>query len=163
MSDLVAEFVTAQVQTGDEELSRQVTDYLRQADWQLDAAGATVKRISEGLFLAQLPPISIYVLDGGHAQAVASGQLIIDGRLESDRLGLIFGLAAGGDTLQPAFVLLRRQVDGTWKPVKAAGAYGAATDTFNKLAFEPVTTDALRLEVQLQPGFSGGILEWRVR
>ena len=53
--------------------------------------------------------------------------------------------------------------DGTWKPVKAAGAYGAATDTFNKLAFEPVTTDALRLEVQLQPGFSGGILEWRVR
>ena len=52
---------------------------------------------------------------------------------------------------------------GTWKPVKAAGAYGVAPDSFNEVTFEPVTTDALRLEVQLQPGFSGGILEWRVR
>jgi hypothetical protein len=31
------------------------------------------------------------------------------------------------------------------------------------MTFNPVNTSALRLEVDLQPGFSGGILEWRVK
>ena len=33
--------------------------------------------------------------------------------------------------------------------------------TYNKVTFAPVTTTALRVEVQLQDGFSGGILCWR--
>jgi hypothetical protein len=33
----------------------------------------------------------------------------------------------------------------------------------NRVTFTPVTTTALRLEVQLQPKFSGGILEWRMK
>ena len=51
-----------------------------------------------------------------------------------------------------------------WKPVAPSGgaAYGTAKDTFNKVAFEPVTTSELRLEVKLQPAVSGGILEWRI-
>ena len=51
-----------------------------------------------------------------------------------------------------------------WKEVKlAAGAqYGTAKDAFNKVTFEPVTTTELRLEVQLKPDVSGGILEWRL-
>lgn len=49
-----------------------------------------------------------------------------------------------------------------WKPVEAAGDYGIEKDKFNTITFKPVTTKSLRLEVQLQPGFSGGILEWRV-
>ena len=51
-----------------------------------------------------------------------------------------------------------------WKEVKlaAGSAYGTAKDTFNKIAFEPVTTAELRLEVRLQPNVSGGILEWRI-
>jgi hypothetical protein len=48
-----------------------------------------------------------------------------------------------------------------WKPVASAGDYGVAKDRFNEVRFDPVTTDALRIEVQLQPQFSGGILEWR--
>lgn len=51
----------------------------------------------------------------------------------------------------------------TWRPVTARGASGVDLDTFNTVEFEPVTTTALRLVVQLQPGFSGGILEWRIR
>jgi hypothetical protein len=31
------------------------------------------------------------------------------------------------------------------------------------MSFEPVETPALRLEVELQTGYSGGILEWAVR
>jgi hypothetical protein len=51
-----------------------------------------------------------------------------------------------------------------WKPVTlaAGAAYGTAKDTFNKVAFEPVTTSEVRLEVKLQPNVSGGILEWRI-
>ena len=49
-----------------------------------------------------------------------------------------------------------------WVPVEASGTYGTLKDTFNKVTFSPVTTTELRLEVQLQEGVSGGVLEWRV-
>ncbi|MBW2149320.1 MAG: hypothetical protein JRI22_20145 [Deltaproteobacteria bacterium] len=51
---------------------------------------------------------------------------------------------------------------GEWKPVEAVGEYGVAKDRFNEARFKQVETDALRLEVKLQPHYSGGILEWRV-
>ena len=57
-------------------------------------------------------------------------------------------------------VLYRR--DGAWVPVATGGGYGVTLNQFNAVAFAPVTTDALRLEVKLQGGFSGGILEWRI-
>jgi hypothetical protein len=49
-----------------------------------------------------------------------------------------------------------------WKPVAAAGEFGTRPDAWNRVAFPTVQTTALRIEVQLQPEFSGGILEWRV-
>jgi len=52
--------------------------------------------------------------------------------------------------------------DGRWVPVQDASSYGVDKDRFNKVAFKPVKTDALRLEVKLQEQFSGGILEWRI-
>lgn len=50
-----------------------------------------------------------------------------------------------------------------WKPVKLVDGqqYTTELDRFNRVEFEPVTTRGLRLEVGLQPDFSGGILEWR--
>ncbi|HUT35258.1 MAG TPA: beta-L-arabinofuranosidase domain-containing protein [Planctomycetota bacterium] len=67
----------------------------------------------------------------------------------------------GGCRVPKSWRLLWR--DGNdWKPVEAAGAYGVEKDKLNAVAFKPVTTKSLRLEVELQPGFSGGILEWRV-
>jgi DUF1680 family protein len=50
-----------------------------------------------------------------------------------------------------------------WKPVATNTPYGTAPDKYNRLSFTPVETTAVRIEVQLKPGFSGGILEWRVR
>jgi uncharacterized protein len=35
-------------------------------------------------------------------------------------------------------------------------------DKYNTVSFEPVTTSALLVEVDLQPNFSAGILEWKV-
>lgn len=54
--------------------------------------------------------------------------------------------------------------DGTeWKPVAlASGSFGVAKDALNEARFAPVTTRALRLEVELADGVSGGLLEWRV-
>ena len=53
--------------------------------------------------------------------------------------------------------------DGTqWHPVANASAAGLLKNRFNRVTFDPVTLSALRLEVQLQPDFSGGLLEWRV-
>lgn len=49
-----------------------------------------------------------------------------------------------------------------WQPVQARSDYSAKLDQFNRVTFEPVQAAALRLEVELQPSFSGGILEWRV-
>jgi DUF1680 family protein len=51
-----------------------------------------------------------------------------------------------------------------WRPVKltASSTYGTAHDRFNAVTFAAVTTTALRLEVKLRPGFSGGVLKWAV-
>jgi hypothetical protein len=49
-----------------------------------------------------------------------------------------------------------------WKPVTVISGGEPKLDQWNELQFQTVDTSALRLEVQLQPGFSGGILEWRV-
>jgi DUF1680 family protein len=54
------------------------------------------------------------------------------------------------------------RVDGKWKQVGGDSPCGVKKDTFNRVEFPPLTTDALRIEVQLQDGFSGGVLEWKV-
>jgi DUF1680 family protein len=57
--------------------------------------------------------------------------------------------------------LLYRTADG-WKPVATSSEYGTAMDAFNRVTFTPVETTALRIEAQLQPEWSGGVLEWRI-
>jgi DUF1680 family protein len=50
-----------------------------------------------------------------------------------------------------------------WKAVENREAYGIEKDRYNKIAFKPVTTTALRLEVTFQPNWSAGIQEWKVK
>ncbi len=40
--------------------------------------------------------------------------------------------------------------------------YTTTKDTWNPITFDPITTTALRVELQLQADFSTGIMEWRV-
>lgn len=49
-----------------------------------------------------------------------------------------------------------------WVPASGASSYGVARNQFNTVQFSPVQTTAVRLVVQLQSGYSGGILEWQV-
>lgn len=50
-----------------------------------------------------------------------------------------------------------------WKPVEEATSYGVEKDRFNRVTFKPILTSGLRLEVVLQPEWSTGIQEWKVK
>jgi hypothetical protein len=69
---------------------------------------------------------------------------------------------AGSCRVPKSWRLLYKDGD-QWRPVQNRGDYGVRLDQFNVVEFDPVNTSSLRIEAQLQPGFSAGILEWRVR
>ncbi|MGC8668842.1 MAG: beta-L-arabinofuranosidase domain-containing protein [Chthonomonadales bacterium] len=69
--------------------------------------------------------------------------------------------AIGGQCRTPASWRLLYRAGDTWKPVDCTN-YPTTKDRQVHIRFTPVETTALRLEVQLKPGFSGGILEWNV-
>jgi hypothetical protein len=50
----------------------------------------------------------------------------------------------------------------TWRPVRAHGEYPVAADRWCEVRFEPVTTSALRLVVQLPRDWAAGVHEWQV-
>jgi hypothetical protein len=57
-------------------------------------------------------------------------------------------------------VLFKR--GGNWQPAAGASGYETKTDTFNRVAFTPTEALGLRIEAQLQPDFSGGILSLKI-
>jgi hypothetical protein len=61
--------------------------------------------------------------------------------------------------LPKSWWVLYRTADGRFAPVRNAGVDRIARDTFNQARFEPVTTDALRIEIALQDRWSAGIQE----
>lgn len=54
------------------------------------------------------------------------------------------------------------QDHGEWMPVISNSGYPVEIDQYNSVQFEPVYTNALRLEIKLQDGHNAGILEWQV-
>jgi hypothetical protein len=48
-----------------------------------------------------------------------------------------------------------------WKPVKTTELFGVEKDKYNTVQFDTVETRGLRLDIQLQDGMSGGVLEWK--
>ncbi|MDI9382682.1 MAG: glycoside hydrolase family 127 protein [Verrucomicrobiota bacterium] len=66
-----------------------------------------------------------------------------------------------------AFRLLYEE-DGQWKPVAAPDGTALNTenalqkDRLNTLEFSPITARKLRLEIELQPQHSAGVLEWQL-
>lgn len=71
------------------------------------------------------------------------------------------GPSQGGCRTPQSWRLLYRKA-GQWHEVSKSSGYGVQTDKFNVTTFDAVETDALRIEVQLREGLSGGVLEWRV-
>ncbi len=50
----------------------------------------------------------------------------------------------------------------TFKEVEYLSPCTVEKDCYNSVNFKPVKTTSLKIEVQLQKGFSGGVLEWKV-
>ena len=68
-----------------------------------------------------------------------------------------------GEVRVPAsWKILYRDGD-AWKPVENIGPFSVEKDKYNKLVFKPITTSGLRLEVTMQPNWSAGIEEWKVK
>jgi uncharacterized protein len=49
-----------------------------------------------------------------------------------------------------------------WKPVVTKSEYKVTKDKWCEIAFDPVTTTALRLIVQMQNGWAAGVHEWKL-
>ncbi|MDO4557363.1 MAG: glycoside hydrolase family 127 protein [Planctomycetia bacterium] len=72
--------------------------------------------------------------------------------------------ARGGGCRVPRSWKIRYQNEqGEWTDVTGASTYSVKPDQYNAVSFDPVTTSGVRLEVQLQPEKSGGVLEWKFR
>ena len=69
---------------------------------------------------------------------------------------------AGHCGLPKSWNLLYKK-NGQWTSVANPSAFGLAPDAFNRVTFDSVECEGLRIEVQLKPETSGGILEWRVK
>jgi hypothetical protein len=67
----------------------------------------------------------------------------------------------GGCRAPQSWRLLYREGE-QWKPVRTGAEFTTQIDRFNTVSFQPVTTNGLRIEAQLQPGFSAGIIRWRL-
>ena len=67
----------------------------------------------------------------------------------------------GGCDLPASWKLLYKK-DDEWLPVENTTVYEIAKDKYNSVTFEPVTTGALKLEVQLPVDNATGIHEWIV-
>jgi hypothetical protein len=68
-----------------------------------------------------------------------------------------------GQVRVPASWRLLYKDGGLWKPVETASSYGTAMNAWNKVTFKTISTRALRVEVTMQPQWSAGIQEWKVR
>lgn len=53
------------------------------------------------------------------------------------------------------------ETDGRWRSVDAPESdYGIEKDAYNTVSFTPIKTTCIRLELKLQPDYSGGVLAW---
>lgn len=70
--------------------------------------------------------------------------------------------ATGGNCRIPAEWRLLYKRGDVWYPVEKPSAYGTELNKFNEVSFKPIKTTEIQLEVQLEPGFTGGVFEWEI-
>ena len=69
----------------------------------------------------------------------------------------------GGCSVPKAWRILFKNAAGTWVPVTGAAGYPTVKGNASTVDFDPVTTTALRLEVDLPDELSAGLYEWEVK
>ena len=69
----------------------------------------------------------------------------------------------GGCSVPKAWRILYKDAEGQWMPVEGADAYPTVKHAPCEVYFKPVTTTALKLEVDLPDELSAGLYEWAVK
>ena len=69
----------------------------------------------------------------------------------------------GGCRVPQSWKLYYRNKEDKWVPVEDADKYSIVKGNMNTASFKPVTTDAVRIEVELPAENSSGIYEWEVK
>lgn len=69
----------------------------------------------------------------------------------------------GGCRIPASWKLMFQTATGDWQEVKTKTPYVVSKDRFDEVLFEPVQTNALRMQVQLPKEASSGIIEWSVQ
>ena len=70
--------------------------------------------------------------------------------------------AGAGECKVPAWWELQWFDEKRWHPVETDSDYPIVTDQMCSVNFKPVTTRVFRIKIRMQPGWSAGILEWKV-
>ncbi|NLD72818.1 MAG: hypothetical protein GX649_08890, partial [Chloroflexi bacterium] len=113
MANMAAAYVAEHPDVDDALLSEALGVYLSEAGWEPGATVPGVLHLGDGVYAAQLPSLSLYLLSEGQAQQIARSDVLLDGRRDGERIGLIYGVDSA-TVLQPAYVLLQRQEGGAW-------------------------------------------------
>jgi hypothetical protein len=80
-------------------------------------------------------------------------------RVSSVRVYWFDDTGRGACRLPESWRVLCRDTAGSFKPVRARISYGLKKDRFNKVDFDPVKTDAIKIEITLQKDWSAGVQE----
>jgi hypothetical protein len=67
-----------------------------------------------------------------------------------------------GGVRVPASIALFYKDGDAWKPMPNPKGLECKMDQYNDATFDPVTTTAIRMEMQFQPTRCGGLFRWRV-
>ncbi len=113
---VVASWLHEHPSAAEGQLQEQLRNLLNKTGWRTELTATTVKRLADDRFAVQLPPLGIYIMEGGTAQAVATGQVLLEARQEGDDIGLVYGMI-GASGVQPMFTLLHKTTEGTWVPI----------------------------------------------
>lgn len=71
--------------------------------------------------------------------------------------------SGGACALPKGWRLSYRDSGGVWRPVEDASGYPVRKAEPVEIHFKPVSTDALKLEIELREGASAGLYEWQVK
>jgi DUF1680 family protein len=129
--------------------------------WHLDSVDA----VNDGIVAAKSSDNSKPRLSWwDHKGTTEWAQLDLPGKTEVSKVSIYWfaDKPANGGCDLPENWSLQYKDGNDWKSVQHASNYGITPDQFNETTFAPVKTDALRINVQLRPDWSGGISEWRV-
>ena len=83
--------------------------------------------------------------------------------MEISKVGVYwFDDTGKGECRIPVGWKLQYLKDDAWTDVSTSDSFGVTPDRFNIVNFNKVTTKSLRITVNLQDNYSGGILEWQI-